>query len=126
MGDLKYFLGLELTYSSKGISLTQWHYTLRLLEDTRYLKCKPCNTPMEANIHLNSQNSNPLVDSTYYHRLIGCLVYLIVTRLDIAFAIHKLNIFPRSSKDSTSSYCSQNPPLSQIYSRTSHHVLLRF
>ena len=41
LGDLKYFLGLEIARSNKGIVLSQRNYTLQLLEDTSFMGCKP-------------------------------------------------------------------------------------
>ena len=41
LGDLKYFLGLEIAKSVKGIHLNQRKYTLELLEDTGFTNCKP-------------------------------------------------------------------------------------
>lgn len=47
LGVLRYFLGLEITRSSKGISLSQWNYTLQLLEDHDLLACKPSSLPLD-------------------------------------------------------------------------------
>ena len=44
VGQLKYFLGLEVARSRKGISVSQRHYALQLLSDSGFLGCKPANT----------------------------------------------------------------------------------
>ncbi|WJZ93217.1 hypothetical protein VitviT2T_012173 [Vitis vinifera] len=47
LGDLKYFLGIEVSRSKKGISITQRKYTLEILKDGGFLGAKPVNFPME-------------------------------------------------------------------------------
>ena len=49
LGNLKYFLGLEVARLDKGIALCQWKYSLELLNDARLLGCKCAKTPMEHN-----------------------------------------------------------------------------
>ena len=46
-GILKFFLGLEVTRTAKGLSLCQRKFTLKILSDTGLLACKPSNVPME-------------------------------------------------------------------------------
>ena len=88
LGDLKYFLGLEVARSDKGIALCQRKYTLEVLNDTG---CKLAKTPMEQNLRLSKLEGEELKDPSSYRSLIGRLLYLTITRLDITFAVHKLS-----------------------------------
>ena len=49
LGNLRYFLGMEVARSEKDIVLSQRKYVLDLLKETRMLNCKPMSTPMEPN-----------------------------------------------------------------------------
>ncbi|KAF5481752.1 hypothetical protein F2P56_002381 [Juglans regia] len=93
LGNLKYFLGLEISRSEKGIHLSQRKYTLEILEDAGMLGCKPINTPMELNHKLSHLAADPLIDITGYRRLVGRLIYLSITRLDITYSVNILSQF---------------------------------
>lgn len=47
---------------------------------------RTAETPMELNLHLK-EDGNPLPDATLYRRLVGSLIYLTMTRPDIAYAV---------------------------------------
>lgn len=94
LGPLKYFLGLEIARSQKGISVCQRKYVLELLEETSFIGCRPSSIPMEPSIKLALHNGEPVLDRPeVYRRLVGKLMYLTITRLDITFAVNKLRQF---------------------------------
>ncbi|XP_020211586.1 uncharacterized protein LOC109796312 [Cajanus cajan] len=93
LGDLTYFLGLEVARNNTGIHLSQRKYTLDILSHTGMLACCPSSTPMDYKTGLSADTGTPLTDPSSYRRLIGRLIYLTNTRHDIAHAVHHLSQF---------------------------------
>ena len=91
LGDLMFFLDLEMARSEKGVVLCQRKYALEVLEDAGLLCCKPVKTPMEQNVKLSKYGGDVLHDPSSYNRLIRRLLYLTITRPDITFVVHKLS-----------------------------------
>ncbi|KAL4324612.1 hypothetical protein GQ457_11G008400 [Hibiscus cannabinus] len=56
LGSLKYFLGFEIARNNTGISLSQRHYALQLLEDTGNLATKPSELPISAPHNLREKD----------------------------------------------------------------------
>jgi hypothetical protein len=97
LGQLRYFLGIEVSRSSKGIYLSQRKYILDLLSEVGMLGCRPALTPIEQNHRLTSESGQP-VDRAQYQRLVGRLIYLSHTRPDIAFAVSVVSQFMHDPK----------------------------
>ncbi|KAJ0805739.1 putative RNA-directed DNA polymerase [Helianthus annuus] len=96
LGILKYFLGLEVVYDKIGLCLNQRKYCLELFAEFGYLGCKPVNTPIELSHVVNKRTDSDreeLIDVTNYHKLIGKLIYLSITRPDISYAVQYLSQF---------------------------------
>jgi Reverse transcriptase (RNA-dependent DNA polymerase) len=87
LGKLKYFLGIEIAHSKKGLFLSQRKYVLDLLKETRKIGCKPLSTSIDSNIKLNTEDGELVKDINHFQRLVGKLIYLIVTRPNLSFIV---------------------------------------
>uniref|UniRef100_A0A6N2KJR5 Reverse transcriptase Ty1/copia-type domain-containing protein n=1 Tax=Salix viminalis TaxID=40686 RepID=A0A6N2KJR5_SALVM len=96
LGQLKYFLGIEVSRSKTGICLSQRKYVLDLLTETGMLACKPVDTPMEMNHKLGESENQTSADKGRYQQLVGKLIYLSHTRPDIAYAVSVVSQFMHS------------------------------
>ncbi|GJX52000.1 hypothetical protein Tco_0280369 [Tanacetum coccineum] len=96
LGNLKYFLRIEVINTNKGICLNQRKYVLDLLTDYGMLACKPARTPMLFKVSISNEATSidPLLDNIVdYQKLMRKLIYLTNTRLDISYAVHCLSQF---------------------------------
>ena len=93
LGPLKYFLGIEVSRSNKGIVLSQRKYALDLLQETGMSACQPVDTPVEAGQKLCVESNQVPIDKGRYQRLVGRLMYLSHTRPDLAYALSIVSQF---------------------------------
>ena len=98
LGTLKYFLGLEVARTEKGINLCQMKFILELLLNTSLLASKPANVSMDQLAKFRSSMGEDVPDPYLYRRVIGKLLYLTLTRPDICYSVHKLSQFMSSPK----------------------------
>jgi hypothetical protein len=71
LGNLKYFLGIELSRSRHGIFLSQLKYVFDLLNETRMLGCKTIDNPVEQNKKLKERDKSTLMDKGRYQWFTG-------------------------------------------------------
>ncbi|GKA72344.1 hypothetical protein Tco_0778560 [Tanacetum coccineum] len=85
MGELKFFLGLQVHQSPRGIFISQLQYAIELLKKHGMDDCVSMSTPMSTK-KLDADLQGTPTDQMNYRRMIRGLMYLIASRPDIAFA----------------------------------------
>ena len=80
-------MGLKIAQYQHGIKVHQSKYALDFLKKFNMKYSKPSKTPFLSGVKLEEAGSSPMVDSTLYRQLIGCLLYLTHTRPDISYAV---------------------------------------
>ena len=93
MGQLHFFLGMEVIPTTKGLFLSQHKYIRGLLTKTNMHGAKDVTTPLSTSTVLKLIDGTSSTDSTEFRSVIGALQYLSLTRPDISFAVNKLSQF---------------------------------
>ncbi|GJV26947.1 retrovirus-related pol polyprotein from transposon TNT 1-94 [Tanacetum coccineum] len=87
MGEMKFFLGLQIHQSPRGIFINQAKYALEILKKHGMEKGQSIGTPMAMKPKLDADLSGEPVDQTDYRSKIGSLMYLTSSRPDIVQAV---------------------------------------
>ncbi|KAJ9557457.1 hypothetical protein OSB04_012071 [Centaurea solstitialis] len=86
MGELTFFLGLQIKQSEKGIFINQGKYVHEMLKKFDLTSCTPMKTPMAPPLSLDKDSKGKPVDVTLYRGMIGSLLYLTASRPDIMYS----------------------------------------
>ncbi|GJT28388.1 retrovirus-related pol polyprotein from transposon TNT 1-94 [Tanacetum coccineum] len=87
MGELNFFLGLQIKQMEDGIFFNQSKYIKEMLKKFGLEDSKPMKTPMSSDTKLTKDEECESVDSTKYRGMIGSLLYLTASRPDIMFSV---------------------------------------
>ncbi|WVZ52605.1 hypothetical protein U9M48_003649 [Paspalum notatum var. saurae] len=87
MGELQFFLGLQIKQGPEGTFVHQAKYTRDILKKFDMGDSKPMTTPMSTNTALDADEDGEAVDQKEFRGMIGSLLYLSATRPDIQFAV---------------------------------------
>ncbi|GJZ14467.1 retrovirus-related pol polyprotein from transposon TNT 1-94 [Tanacetum coccineum] len=100
MGELNFFLGLQIKQMEDGIFFNQSKYIKEMLKKFGLEDSKPMKTPMSSDTKLTKDEECELVDSTKYRGMIGTLLYLTASRPDIMFSVCLCARFQEAPKTS--------------------------
>jgi hypothetical protein len=92
LGDLQYFLGIQVIKQSDGLLLCQEKYATDLLKKVGMQHCKPVATPLSISEKLSLEGGTRLgeKDGTQYRSIVGALQYLTLTRPDLSLSVNKV------------------------------------
>jgi hypothetical protein len=104
MGELTFFLGIQVKQMKQGTFVHQTKYTKELIKKFNTAELMPVSTPMSTTISLDLDKNGEAANQREYRRLVGSLLYLTATKPDIQFAISlcaRFQATPRSSHRTT-------------------------
>ena len=87
LGKMKFFLGVEVVQNSKGIYMGQRKYALEILQRFGMEHSNPTKSPIVPGCKLTKDEGGAKVDPTKYKQMIGCLMYLTVSRPDLMYVM---------------------------------------
>ncbi|GJX74852.1 putative ribonuclease H-like domain-containing protein [Tanacetum coccineum] len=87
IGELTFFLGLQVKQKKDGIFISQDKYVAEILKKFRFTEVKTASTPMETQKPLLKDEDGEEVDVHMYRSMIGSLMYLTSSRPDIMFVV---------------------------------------
>ncbi|XP_022873813.1 uncharacterized protein LOC111392668 [Olea europaea var. sylvestris] len=93
LGLMTYFLGMEIKRDEGKVFIYQRKYAKEILIKFHMEECKATATLMSQKESLSKEDGTDKVKEGYFRSMVGCLMYLIATRLDILFAISILSRF---------------------------------
>jgi hypothetical protein len=133
MGELTFFLGLQVKQSSEGIFINQAKYIQDLLKKYKLAEVSPMRTPMATGLKLHKDLSGVSVECKLYRGMIGSLLYLTASRPDIMFATCICARYQSDPKESHMSavkrilrYLKKSPSLGLWYPLNSGFDLLAY
>jgi hypothetical protein len=100
LGELSFFLGLQICQSNQGIFISQTKYIREMLKRFRMEDCKPVITPMQTNCKLSKDDDSKSTDQRQYRSMIGNLLYVTTSRLDVMQVVGQVARFQAAPKES--------------------------
>jgi hypothetical protein len=87
LGKMMYFLGIEVTQNEQGIFIAQQKYGSEILKRFGMSDCNGVCSPIVPGCKLTKDEAGKASNATLYKQMIGCLMYMLATRPDMAFSV---------------------------------------
>lgn len=126
LGNLRYFLGIEIDRSPNGIFLCQKKYLTDTIHEFGMTNYRPVHLPLDCHVKLTHEKGDPLPDPSLYQRLVGNLNYFTITRPDICdLCSTAISVYAKSNYYSFSS-CQKSVKLFTRHPISRHSLSLFF
>jgi hypothetical protein len=100
IGELSFFLGLQITQRHEGMFISQEKYLREMLKRFQMEDSKPVGTPMVTGCKLSKDDDSPDVDQSSYRSMIGSLLYITTSRPDIMHVVGMVGRYQAAPKQS--------------------------
>eukprot|EP00253_Pinus_taeda_P033215 PITA_33215 len=100
LGELRYCLGREIWRNLGKTFMSQGKYVKGLLERFGMDQCKLAAVPLQQNIKLQIGDGSKEANTTLYRQLVGSLIYVTTTRLDLVYGVSVLSQYMSKSLES--------------------------
>jgi len=100
LGELTYFLGLQVQQTKDGIFLSQTKYLKQIMKKYGMEDYKPICTPMITRCSLSSNDESPTMNQPEYRSMIRSILYLTGTKADIMHVVGIVGRFQANPKES--------------------------
>jgi hypothetical protein len=87
LGELSFFLGLQIRQRNQGIFISQTKYIKEMLKRFGMEYCKPIITPMQTSCKLSKDDDSKSTNQRQYRSMIGSLLYVTASRPDVMQAV---------------------------------------
>eukprot|EP00253_Pinus_taeda_P026253 PITA_26253 len=91
IGLMHYFLGMEVWHKDGEVFVSQGKYANEILRHFHMDKGKPMQTPLARNWRKEDATSSEVVAATIFRQLVGSLMYMVNTRLDLCFVVNQVS-----------------------------------
>jgi hypothetical protein len=100
LGELSFFMGLQIHQSNEGIFISQTKYIKEMLKRFNMEDCKPIITPMQTNCKLRKDDDSKSTDQRQYRSMIDSLLYVTTSRPDVMQVFGQVTQFQATPKES--------------------------
>jgi hypothetical protein len=100
LGELSFFLGLQICQRNQGIFISQTKYIIEMLKRFRMEDCKPVTTPMQTSCKLNKDYDSKSTDQRKCRSMIGNLLYVTSSVPDVMQEVGHVARFQAAPKES--------------------------
>jgi hypothetical protein len=100
LGELSFFLGLQIHQRNQGIFISQTKYIREMLKRFGMEDCKPITTPMQTSCKLRKDDDSKSTDQRQYRSMIGSLLYVTTSRPDVMQEVGQVARFQATPKES--------------------------
>jgi len=95
---MNFFLSIEVQHYESGIFISQWKYASAVLKRFKLSNCKTSPTLVITSLILRKDDDGSTVDPRMFKRLVGSLMHLTKTRLDIMYGVSLISRFMDSPR----------------------------